>query len=284
MMTNDIIYEYPSSDRILIIGDIHGDIKRFKNILIDANIINNNIEWIANPPNTIVIQLGDQVDSINRYPNPLEWEVINDTEMIYFTNFLNNIAISKGGKIISLIGNHELMNIIGNFSYVSEKSMKSNTSRYDLYKPCGTLSTILGKRPLVVKIGKYIFCHAGIRKHHIDIMNKYNKHISYINGIWRNFMLHKQVNIEDKEIFDKLILDNDGILWNREIDSKEEIDTVLNDLGCYYMFTGHNTVDSVKLIDKIWYVDTGISRAFGTNSYQYIDMSGLTITINQIDE
>ena len=30
-------------NRLVIIGDIHGDIKRFKNILLDAKIINNNI-------------------------------------------------------------------------------------------------------------------------------------------------------------------------------------------------------------------------------------------------
>ncbi len=39
MDNTNIIYEYPNPDRLVIIGDIHGDIKRFKNILIDANII-----------------------------------------------------------------------------------------------------------------------------------------------------------------------------------------------------------------------------------------------------
>jgi len=55
MLGYDIIYEYPLPEKLIIIGDIHGDIKRFKGILLDANIINNNIEWIANPLNTIVI-------------------------------------------------------------------------------------------------------------------------------------------------------------------------------------------------------------------------------------
>ena len=66
MISDDIIYEYPNCDRLVIIGDIHGDIKRLKNILIDAKVINNNIEWIAEPKNTIVVQMGDQVDSLNR--------------------------------------------------------------------------------------------------------------------------------------------------------------------------------------------------------------------------
>ena len=66
MIGDDIIYEYPKCDRLVIIGDIHGDIKRLKNILIQAKIINNNIEWIAEPPNTVIVQMGDQVDSLNR--------------------------------------------------------------------------------------------------------------------------------------------------------------------------------------------------------------------------
>ena len=113
-MYNEYLYELPSHKRIIIIGDIHGDIRRFKNILVKANIINNNLEWIANPPETIILQLGDQIDSMNRMNNT-EWEVLKDYEMIYFTEHLNIIARAKGGYCISLIGNHELMNIIGDF-------------------------------------------------------------------------------------------------------------------------------------------------------------------------
>jgi len=81
MSSEEIIYEYQQPDRLVIIGDIHGDIKRFKNILIDAKIINANIEWIAEPKNTIVIQMGDQIDSLNRTTDN-DWEVIEDIEMI----------------------------------------------------------------------------------------------------------------------------------------------------------------------------------------------------------
>jgi hypothetical protein len=90
-----------------------------KEIPMDSKIINDNLEWIADPPNTIIVQLGDIVDSLNR--NTTEnWEVLKDYEMIYFTEHLDDIAKVKGGRCISLIGNHELMNVIGDFSFVSE--------------------------------------------------------------------------------------------------------------------------------------------------------------------
>ena len=284
MINEDIIYEYEYNNRIVIVGDIHGDIRRFKDILIDAKVINNNIEWIAEPKDTIVIQMGDQVDSINRDQSLEEWEVLPDVEMIYFTNILNKIALSKGGRVISLIGNHELMNIIGNYSYVSQKSLNDNNhKRHELFKPGGALSAILGQRPLVVKIGQLLFCHAGLTLDHLNILTKYNKDVSYINTIWKNFIKSNAVLMEDKEIFDKVILDNDGILWTRDLNEGCDIVKLLGKLGCVYMFVGHTVVESVKLINNcIWYTDTGISRAFGNDSSQYIDIFENQINIRNI--
>lgn len=283
MINDDIIYEYEHNNRIVIIGDIHGDIRRFKDILIDAKIINKNIEWIAEPKNTIVVQMGDQVDSINRDRTLEEWEVLPDIEMIYFTNLLNKIALSKGGRVISLIGNHELMNTIGNYSYVSDKSLKDNYKRQELFKPGGTLSAILSQRPLVVKIGQLLFCHAGLTLEHLNILSKYNKDVSYINTIWKNFIKNNAILIEDKEIFEDIILDGDGILWTRDLDEKVDLIKMLETLGCVYMFVGHSVVEQVKLInDHVWYTDTGISRAFGNTSYQYIDIVNNQINIKNV--
>lgn len=284
MINDDIIYEYPHADRLVIIGDIHGDIKRFKNILIDAKIINKNVEWIAEPPNTIVVQLGDQIDSLNRDESISTWEVLDDTEMIHFTNFINNIAKTRGGKLISLIGNHEFMNTTGNFTYVSPNSIKNINARFELFKPKGTLSSILGIRPIVIKIGKLLFCHAGLRNFHMDILKKYGKDISYLNTIWKNFIQNQNVLLEDKEIFDKILLDTDGILWNRQLDTFEETKKMLNELDCLYMFIGHTAVDNIRLHNNVWYVDNAISRAFGSTSYQYIDIHNFNIDIKTVTD
>ena len=284
MDNTNIIYEYPNPDRLVIIGDIHGDIKRFKNILVDAHIINNNIEWIAEPPNTIVIQMGDQIDSLNRIEDN-DWEVIEDIEMLKFTDLLDKIAKIKGGKVISLIGNHEFMNILGNYSYVSNKSIANNEKRRrELFKPNGQLSIILSKRPIIVKIGGLLFCHAGLKISHVFLLNKYNKKVSYLNELWSSYALtNKLGNSEDAEIFGKIILEDDGILWTRNLDSGEELNIMLNSLSCSYMFVGHNVVDGIKFINNnLWYTDTGISRAFGNKCYQYIDIINNNVNIKTL--
>ena len=282
MMFNSYINEINDVNRIIIIGDVHGDIKRFKSILIDSKIINNNLEWIAEPSNTIIVQLGDQIDSLNRNTNE-NWEVLNDYEMIYFTEHLNNIAKVKGGLCISLIGNHELMNVIGDFSYVSPLNKSDENTRKSLFKAKGSIALILAKRPLIIKIRDLLFCHAKLELEHLEILKKYNKDIFYLNYIWKNYLENNEINSEDKEIIDKIIIGNTGILWNRNQNNPKETNELFNELNISYMFLGHTALEKITLKDdQIWYCDTGLSRAFGTKKYQYLDINNNNINIKTI--
>jgi hypothetical protein len=281
-MFNECINELQGHKRIVIIGDMHGDIRRFKNILIDAKIINTNLEWIAEPPETIIVQLGDQVDSLNRIGTE-NWEILKDYEIIYFTEYLNKIARAKGGYCISLIGNHELMNVIGDFSYVSENSISE--SRQSLFKPGGSLAMILAKRPLILKIDDLLFCHAKFDINHLNLLKSSNKTISYINQIWRKYLEKEKINIEDKAIIDNIIIGPTGILWNRNQNNIAETSLLFKELGITYMFLGHTLNEKIILKDnQIWYCDTGISRAFGKNNYQYLDIKDFQINIQTIKE
>jgi hypothetical protein len=282
MICNDCVYEYPSMERVVVIGDIHGDIKRLKTILVDAQIINLDLQWIAEPQNTIVVQMGDQVDSINRNNN-VEWEKVDDISVIHFTHSIDKIARTKGGRFISLIGNHELMNSIGNFTYVSEQSKSTNRRSY--FMPKGSLCSILQNRNIVLKIGGLFFCHAGINKHHIEILDKYNKNIEYLNEMWKNYISNGLIKNEDAEMFDKILNDDKGILWTRTFESEDDIQYVLQRLNSSYIFIGHTTVPKISLYEqKIWLTDTGISRAYGSNQYQYMDIVKNNINVKTITE
>ena len=289
-MFESYIYEINDENisRIIIIGDVHGDLKRFKSILIESRVINNNLEWIAEPPNTIIIQLGDQIDSLNRNTNK-NWEVLSDYEMIYFTEHLNNIAKVKGGSCISLIGNHELMNVIGDFSYVSPSSLNKNNNDYNsrlaLFKPKGSLALILAKRPLIIKIKDLLFCHAKLELSHLELLTKFNKDLFYINYIWKNYLENNKINLEDKEILDKIIIGPTGILWNRNENNQETTRELFNKIKVSYMFLGHTALEHITVVDnQIFYCDTGLSRAFGTDKYQYIDINNKTINVKTINE
>lgn len=276
---------YSNINRIVIIGDVHGDLKRFKKILIEAKIINNNLEWIAEPENTIVIQLGDQIDSLNRIPYVQEWEILKDIEMLYFTDNLDKIARSHNGRLISLIGNHELMNVLGDFSYVS------NNSNYELrnksFKPDGNLTQILLNRPIILQINDLLFSHSKISIHHYNLLKKYNKDLFYINELWKKLILNdiKNITSDDVILIDKLLLNSSSILWNRDINIKNETKELFDILKCKYAFIGHTLNEKIKLVDEqIWYCDTGLSRSFGLKDFLYIDIKNKNIDIKKIND
>lgn len=139
----------PKADRIIVIGDIHGDFKILRESLKLANVIDSNDEWIGK--NTIVVQVGDQIDRcrynkntkiICNKPGATIDDEGNDWNILNYMTALHNKAKITGGAVYSLIGNHEIMNVNGDFRYVSHEGINEmkvkdyvdNKSFIDYYK------------------------------------------------------------------------------------------------------------------------------------------------------
>lgn len=139
---------FPEHERIIVIGDIHGDLDAIINCLVLSGCINpiivpenkdvsnmdlffKQLKWIGN--NTYVVQLGDQIDRVR----PQSWddnEITRDSaykdegstlEIFYLFYYLDKIAREYKGRVFSILGNHEIMNIEGDFRYVSLEEFKS---------------------------------------------------------------------------------------------------------------------------------------------------------------
>ena len=276
----------PMPDRLVVIGDIHGDLEKLKTTLNSYGLINKNDEWIANPPNTIVVQMGDQVDSQIRggdpynqgNPNNSNWETYVDVEVVVYMYNLDLNARKFGGRVISLIGNHELMNTLGDFSYVSQHSMFKTGGldrRSELFSPGGDVAMLLSQRPMICMIGDIIFVHAGLISSHLDIITTVFQQnnievtpaniISVINSESNKFFRKEPII---KEIFMPLVLDSNGIIWTREYSNtlftEPSINDVLIRMNAGRIIVGHTVVENIQAIlnGKIWFVDIGLSRAF----------------------
>lgn len=205
----------PAQKRVIVIGDIHGDlqlaIKSFKL----AKLINDNFKWIANPLNTIVVQVGDQIDSCRPIPGQNEChnnkygdDNGEDMGVLTFFNEMHIEASKYGGAVYSLLGNHELMNADGNFDYVSynnyhnfsttidSKIYNGPSARHELFKKGGKICSMLAcKRQAVLIVGNSIFVHAGIlpalmdkiQNAEIDTKDK----LKYLNSYVRKWLLNK---------------------------------------------------------------------------------------------
>jgi hypothetical protein len=278
--------------KLVIIGDLHGDYDKTVFCLINHQIIDNKLNWIAN--DTYIIQLGDQLDSYIRTEDSTvetDWEKVPDFKILILMNDLDIKARVFGGRVISLIGNHELMNILGNFSYVSPNSMFHSggvEKRKEIFSR--NPSSILKNRPAVVKIGDIIFVHAGIMSHHLTVIEDFlklkelddnsNTLISFINGLFQKWLSGEDINDSRANIFNQLFLSDLGIIWTRKYIETPgslldfSLTFVLNSLKANRIIVGHTVVDNITRVanDKLWFVDTGLSRAFGNRKTQFLEV------------
>jgi hypothetical protein len=137
----------PPQQRIIVIGDIHGDFEVAIRCLILAKCIKyieppvhktiesmdaffKTLEWIGG--SSYIVQLGDQIDRVR----PQSWDsnsISRDDafedegstlELFYLFWHLNNLATHYGGRVLCVIGNHEIMNVEGDFRYVSREEFR----------------------------------------------------------------------------------------------------------------------------------------------------------------
>jgi Calcineurin-like phosphoesterase len=93
-------------EAVVAIGDVHGDFDDFVIILQRVGLINAQHHWTGGQ--TTFVQVGDLLD---RGPKP--------REVMDLLISLEKEAPKAGGRVVSLLGNHEMMNIMGDLRYVT---------------------------------------------------------------------------------------------------------------------------------------------------------------------
>ncbi len=100
-------YQWEGVDRIVAIGDLHGDYDNYLATLQAAGLVDRKGKWSGGE--THLVQTGDIPD---RGPDTLK--------IIEHIRKLAKQAKRKGGRVHLLIGNHEVMNVTGDLRYVHE--------------------------------------------------------------------------------------------------------------------------------------------------------------------
>jgi Calcineurin-like phosphoesterase len=92
--------------RILAVGDLHGDYSAWLDIARAAGILNAQGHWAAG--NATLFQMGDITD---RGPDSLK--IIRSLQQ------LQREAARSGGRVVVILGNHEAMNLLGDNRYTT---------------------------------------------------------------------------------------------------------------------------------------------------------------------
>lgn len=152
--------------RIIVIGDLHGDLDIFKNILVSAGCIDieTQSKWIS-PPGWVVIQLGDQLDDLR--PG-IDIPAKQERALLEFWDDIAMQAHTAGSAVWGLYGNHEIMNIQGNDEniryYVSATGKDAfDKNRLVAFAPGSPWALKLAQtRQAMIRLGPYLFVHGGV--------------------------------------------------------------------------------------------------------------------------
>ncbi len=292
--------------KIVVFGDIHGDYKMAVNMFKIAGLISidkeENIKWIGN--DTYVVQVGDQIDRCRPVsgkpcsdPRTTENDENSDIKIMELFNDLSSQANKTGGDVISLLGNHELMNVMGQMEYVSYQGIKQFEEYQDpddaslkfsdglearkyAFQPGNNYARMMGctRLPAVI-IGSNLFVHAGIIDSLIEeIKLKGINDLEKINIKMRKWLL----GLLDQNYVEHIIkYSKNSMFWTRilgkippgvSMNNPKCMNNIKNVLSLFKigsMVIGHTPQSFMYSDDinstcdnKIWRVDNGSSAAF----------------------
>lgn len=288
----------PAVDRIIVIGDIHGDMDVLLKCLKKPTLIDENNRWIGGE--TVVVQIGDQIDSCRfngfqsncNQQNYTIGDEAEDIKILLYLTELHNQASKVGGAVYSLMGNHEFMNVDGDMRFVSH----SNIRQFDNYnhngkiiqdglegrkvafKPGNKMANFMAcTRQLVLIIGSNLFVHAGIIP---ELKNKYGVDIENMNKLLAMFLFDELAQPNKfKDLFTNI---KTSPIWIRHFGkevSVENCDKLAETLKTYKvgkMFVGHTpqfeSGISSQCNNTVWRTDIGMSRAFMNNNLKDIQV------------
>lgn len=268
-------FRLPAAPRVVAVGDLHGDLAATQAVLRLAGALGADGHWAGG--DLVLVQTGDQVDRGG-----------DEKEIIDLFAQLEREAKAAGGRVIELNGNHETMNALGDFRYVTADALHDFDNlepdsphasavpgplheRAAAFLPGGSVALRLAARPIVVQVGETVFVHGGLLPEHV----RYG--IGRMNAEVRDFL-------DGRSRPPAPILDDDGPLWTRKYGSGPLdgqtcgiLSETLSSLGAKRLVIGHTVQPdgiSSACNDRVYRIDVGMSAHYGGRVVQALEIKG----------
>lgn len=281
-------FEIPMKSRLVILPDVHRDLAKAKAILKHCNIVDGSGNWMCY--DTVLVQMGDQIDGGTRNGSPSGPHVhgsatARDKETLLYFNRLAEQAPRNNSVCVSLIGNHEIMNVSGFYYYADLDGCPACTrEREDAFRPgsklCRDLAT---SRTCILKIGPFLLSHAGVSYDHIT---RVNGNLGLYNEYMRSYLLGSG----NKSMYENMLIGQDGLLSHRryqpanvDTNTLRDVQRVLKATGASHIITAHNTTPGVVPIfgnnNELIVFDPGMSRSVADQKPAVLDITNRTINV-----
>jgi hypothetical protein len=242
---------FPAPKKILAVSDIHGRFDTLLSLLKAQKVIDEHLRWTFGQGHLVIV--GDVMD---RGPQV--------TEVLWFLRALEGAARAKGGWVHVLPGNHEAMVAAGDLRYLHPKyarKIEGLPSQPELLGPDSELGRWLRSRPILLKLGNFLFVHGGISPELVAQGWDITQINTRFRGTWG-------VPGHRAEGDAALLLGSNGPIWYRGLlpprgmraSTEAEIDRALDHFHVGAMVAGHTTQDHVTSCHggKVFMIDAGI--------------------------
>lgn len=253
---------FPQADRLIAIGDVHGDFDALITALELGGLIDEDYHWIGGK--SVLVQTGDQLDRGDQ-----------ERKIVDLLVQLESEAEAAGGKVHVLNGNHELMNAALDFRYVTDggfaefadladkdpslaEYLPEQRGRVAAFRPGGVYAKTFANRNTVVIVGDTIFVHGGVLPQHVQYgLERFNQEIR--EWLW---------GISERP---ESIRGSDSPIWSRHYSNDTDaddcalLDETLQALGLKRIVVGHTVQKhpNAACEGKVWRIDVGMAAHYG---------------------
>ncbi len=261
----DVVTRIPMPERVVAIGDLHGDLAATKRALALGGLMNESGRWIGGK--SVLVQTGDLLDR-------------GDDEQAIVDLFerLEVEAKREGGAVHVLNGNHELMNAALDFRYVTSGGFRDFDDAPDLnlddrrltrvpeaqraraaaFLPGGAYARKLAHHPVVLVVGETVFAHGGVVPSYAADPERVNREV-------RAWLLG------ESDAGAAVLRAEDGPVWSRHFgDRPSEADCALlretlNRLKSVRMVVGHTVQQRINPAcdGRVYRIDVGMAAHYG---------------------
>jgi len=226
---------FQGSKNTLIVSDIEGEFEPFRNLLLASKVIDEKYNWIFGRGQLIIA--GDLFDRGRQV-----------CQFLWLLYKLEDEAAANGGAVHVILGNHDIMNLNGDWRYVQPEYFKNAALIHEpnaaLYARDTELGRWLRTKNTIEKIGSLLIMHGGMNSN----INSVALPLDTINARCRPYY---DVPRKMMPLAMQLFFGPEALFWYRGYflaprATTAQVDSTLMRYHCGHIIVGHDIIEHVK--------------------------------------